>query len=114
MKYFRTKDGRIKGYEDYCDIAYIYQMLDGIAASDTIEELFDEFIIGEPFNKSFEITHNNTIIRGIKESIEKGYYKKAKMKKPIVYGAIWVKGEHEEPILKSVAKMNDKGELELL
>ena len=31
-----------------------------------------------------------------------------------VYGAIWTKGEDGEPILKSVAKMNSEGGLELL
>lgn len=32
----------------------------------------------------------------------------------ILYGAIWTKGDKGEPILKSVAKMNEKGEFELL
>lgn len=65
--------------------------------ADTIEELIDTYIVipkeGKPYMecKKWDISD----------------YKE-------VYAAIWTTGEHGEPILKSVAKMNEKGELELL
>ena len=94
MKYIRTKDGRIKAYEEYCDLSYIYQMLDGIAVADTIKELCDEFVVIVDGRHYIRVPAGNPNFP--------------------TYGAIWTTGEHGEPILKSVAKMNDEGELELL
>ena len=105
MKYIRTKDGiwevsSFKGMRTIrnkqCEYV-LYQDTDVIAQADTIEELCDEFMI---FNS------NNTCI-GIIDHYETAKYKSPY--KAIVYGAIWTdKG------LIYVAKMNDKGELELL
>ena len=63
-----------------------------INQADTIEELCDEFVVED--KDEFAIFHN---------------FKLAKQTKGIIYGAIWTdKG------LTYVAKMNSKGELELL
>lgn len=86
--------------------------------ADTIEELCDEFVLvnleylGQTNPKHYDtlygIKTKNSFEQegGITQAIEGGWY--------AIYGAIWTTGEHGEPILKSVAKMNEKGELELL
>ena len=115
MKYIRTKDGRIidtteyikivetqytfkfvpKGYEYYKPVCTNIHKDEIIKQADTIEELCDEFVyqIGEYhyYNDDLEIA------KGLTDDISK------------IYGAIWTnKG------LIYVAKLNDKGELELL
>ena len=100
MKYIRTKDGvyenkplekhlgkrKGKGFE------IVFKEQDIIAQADTIEELCDRFVVEH--RDEFAIFHN---------------LKLAKQTKGIVYGAIWTnKG------LIYVAKMNEKGCLELL
>ena len=72
-----------------------------IAQADTVEELCDEFVIvGKKKHK----------VKGITKVI----YSINQLKNNEIYGAIWTKGAHDEPVLKSVAKLNEKGELELL
>lgn len=132
MKYIRTKDGRIidldrvvygdkvihlneneieggnwsgwywkideYGYEIECRDADI------IKQADTIEELCDEFVLiedtREPSKPTLMTVHRN----GLKD-----YYLKHRVEIKYIKGAIWTdKG------LIYVAKMNDKGELELL
>ena len=104
MKYIRTKDG-IYEYVDYDNeciipmpiIKYKGQLThcdecDIIKQADTIEELCDEFVVED--NYDFAIFNN---------------LKLARQTKGTCYGAIWTnKG------LIYVAKMNDKGELELI
>ena len=95
MKYIRTKDGRIIENEAY--------LRDGrhrrhCRCANTIKELCDEFVMDK------EIVTNDYNFEDL-QAIGCIYN---------VYGAIWTTGEHGEPILKSVAKINDKGELELL
>ena len=81
-----------------------------IKKSDTIEELCDRFIIEE----------GNAEPRILKSYTRAQYYflkaKRLKLKNgpKAVYGAIFVKGKHDELILKTVAKMKDTGDLELL
>lgn len=113
MKYIRTKDGRIidltnyKLNEETVDILYFFYCWDILAGgitikkesilnqADTLEELCDRFVVVEhglddPFSVDFEIA--------------KTFIGKAK-----VYAAIWT-----EWGLKYIAKMNEKGSLELL
>ncbi len=71
-----------------------------IKSSDFIEELCDEFVL---LDKELNHRHIVTSPKGFMPS--KDYE---------LYGAIWIDGDHDEPILKSVARINEKGELELL
>ena len=76
-----------------------------ISQADTIKELCDEFLIKEEPNDKPYLTH-----RSFEESKNIVIGRKWKT----LYGAIWVEGEHGEPILKSVAKLNEEGDLKLL
>ena len=96
MKYIRTKDGKIIKIIKVVHNIYISDTneycCNMVAEADTIEELCDEFVVED--RDEFAIFHN---------------LKLAKKTKGIIFGAIWTdKG------LIYVAKMNDKGELELL
>lgn len=126
MKYIRTKEGIIVDTTKYkkvvertfhdkvvaIDLNHWGQdndkyptwidVKDIIKQADTIEELVDCYVIIDRDNR-FPTTAS-------KEDIEFLDYKNNKDKANFdVYGAIWVGAD-----LKSVAKMNDKGELELL
>lgn len=75
-----------------------------IAQADTIDELCDEFVAEKYGNRiTFPVEDRKTY--ETRYCVEYGWN---------IYGAIWTTGEHGEPILKSVARMNEKGELELL
>lgn len=118
MKYVRTRNGRIYEMTDdlcinqfnhiaYKERPYICKVIgentEVIAQADTIEELCDEFVI------VFEDEHIMTDLDY--ESFEKEWYKNnhIRMRNAKYYGAIWTsKG------LQFVARMNDKGELELI
>lgn len=116
MKYIRTKDGIYKvilvsplGFVriDKRDGTYpdVFEK-DIIKQADTVEELIDELVIDNPENwekKPFVANRNfDTFLN--KDNAK--YQKENNIK---TYGAIWTdKG------LIYVAKMNDKGELELL
>lgn len=130
MKYIRTEDGRIikvdiskEEYErDYKDSNVSYEEwfgclclgLDIIKQADTIEELCDEFVLhyGDTIQTNIPIPWATYERRG--DNWQKHKEKllselKKTQRKAIVYGAIWTdKG------LIYVAKINDKGELELL
>ena len=104
MKYIRTKDGKIIA-EEQIDLAIkisnvvnIFDETEILKQADTIEELCDEFVIVHK-----ELNGNHTVHR---------YNWLGKSEHEVgneVYGAVWTdKG------LIYVAKMNDKGELELL
>ena len=104
MKYIRTEEGKIF-------VADIYEPISTDKVADTIEELCDEFVFitdDEEINKRDNVKLKKHIFlrgqRGLsftlteKDKKENGYY-----------GAIWTdKG------LIYVAKMNEKGEFELL
>ena len=102
--YIRTKDGiyeveqsQLEDNEEVvnCDYGQIHK-LEILRKSQSIEELCDEFVVVN--NTCF----NTPQLLGTE--IDKDYYKHEE-----VYGAIWTsKG------LIYVAKMNDKGELELI
>lgn len=71
--------------------------------ADTIKELIDEFVVVD-VNSYWTYQALKFDLEQLKESFDN----------VIIYGAIWIKGENGEPILKSVAKMNEEGNLELL
>ena len=117
MKYIRTKDGIInvefykRTYENE-KVLYVSTgngldkrnyIFEALKEADTIEELCDEFVaIG---------TKDNYIARTIYNNFDKELFTNLKCKASgfEIYGAIWTdKG------LIYVAKMNEKGELELL
>lgn len=107
MNYIRTEDGKIIELPKKVITTIVlntkigdlksgyiaeYKGIEVIKQADTIEELCDEFVVED--KDEFAIFHNSKL---------------AKQTKGIVYGAIWTdKG------LIYVAKMNEKGELELL
>ena len=127
MKYIRTKDGKIfrarkknlidtdeleweaipKGCLEFFTLNYKNEEILKIA--DTIEELCDEFVIFDdrkPFNEHYPFLNKNYPTGFI---LAQDMAKASKSKHLVVYGAIWTdKG------LIYVAKMNEKGELELL
>lgn len=105
MKYIRTKNGIEKLDADRKHLA---EYMNGKKA-DTIEELCDGFIIGETlkiYNKS-----NFDFERKIVNLGHKNYCKFENLKS--IYGVIMT-FENGIPRIMTVAKMNDKGELELL
>jgi peptide subunit release factor RF-3 len=119
MKYIRTKDGiyeiskdenddfivKNKGSNTWCLYSIFKEKYDRIIPADTIEELCDEYVI--VFDKSEQ--YDNELFNAKKYTpVEVNtFYKNVKIEK--VYGAIWTdKG------LIYVAKMNEKGYLELL
>ena len=126
MKYIRTKDG-IYEYVDYDNeciipmpiIKYKEQLThcaecDIIKQADTIEELCDELVF--EWQRS-SISHDNDVWHlyheiSLKEEVGNALtdgYRESKEEVKNIYGAIWTdKG------LQFVARMNSKGELELL
>ena len=125
MKYIRTKDGKVFGYEikNETDLDNGFVLANALVAkslkegfeiakvTDTIEELCDEFVAiaenGSPYLFSIYEIDNKKYVYINEESGEP--LLETFIKNKIVYGAIWTdKG------LIYVAKMNDKGELELL
>lgn len=112
MKYIKTKDGiyeRIIVVRQVCDgkeVAVIkpdkveFELI--IKSADTIEELCDEFVVAYEDGAKIVYGDLEWAKTKAKSSLEIG-------NKSIIYGAIWTdKG------LIYVAKMNEKGELELL
>ena len=97
--YIRTKDGRILDFDKLNEVSKlsIDMAEEPIRESDTIEELCDEFV---GVDKTCENGHQ--LLRAIP-------YKCANFWNGGVYGAVWC-----EFGLKYVAKLNSKGELELL
>ena len=107
MKYIRTKDGKIikilkEGIDEFgkygmVDEENCIRNYDDLKQADTIEELCDEFVIIA--NKEYFVL----------DSIDESNTYMVIHKHCSIYGAIWTdKG------LIYVAKMNDKGELELI
>lgn len=127
MKYIRTKDGiyelmfpneeqQMSFDHKTIEPAYYTTKNDWVAKkdvikyADTVEELIDELVVVEPNNEDcprpyvldcFYLCGYNSWFEREKEHIKNGTI--------VVYGSIWVNDE-----LRKVAKMNDKGELELL
>ena len=102
MKYIRIKD-KIMTYEElqkYGSEKWLNgEEIEILKQADTIEELCDEFVIADVEHRCWERVFKPALKQVLKD-YEKPYE---------IYGAIWTdKG------LIYVAKMNDKGELELL
>ena len=123
MKYIRTKDGIYEvENENFNYVGKEYKRATWnksqlvINQADTIEELCDEFIGVLDNGKGSHIWYNEQLLgitewETFEEYMEKiWFYAKANVSlNEILYGAIWTdKG------LIYVAKMNDKGELELI
>ena len=127
-KFFRTKDRivefeghfawiddieeetkTIKSYCLYQTEQEPYSIKEGeiVNESDTIEELCDIYLVeNEIKDKSeYSVEHRN-IVENLKYHILAQGLK--------IYGLIFAKDKHGEPILKTVAKMDKKGEWELL
>lgn len=113
MKYIRIKNGAVAVGDEEYNIKYIISTEDYltkyfvdsrhiIAQADTIEGLCDEFVVA--YEDGSRIVYSDLAWAKTKAnaSLEFGH-------KSIIYGAIWT-----EWGLKYVAKLNDKGELELL
>ena len=112
MKYIRTKDGifeLIWVVVGKNGKQFIIEKYDGaiyeeeiIAQADTIEELCDEFVVVYKDSEPYLTQH-------LSYAEMEEYNLRVNGNNGIIYGAIWTdKG------LIYVAKMNDKGELELL
>ena len=120
MKYIRTKDKKGKQYI-VSDKDYIFQIRDNkvifargyeeelLGQADTIEELCDEFVLA--YDEDNYPTLLEEFDLGKKTFLRKNEYEFSHKlpNEPIIYGAIWTKWG-----LKYVAKMNEKGELELI
>ena len=129
MKYIRTKDNRIidttKYYIENSNLfkngayqEYKKELANAYKQADTIEELCDEFVlIHTEYDNSkdiFEARSSGTWLQHRGDNyysfgLEQVRSGKMNIKGSTLYGAIWT-----EWGLKYVAKMNDKGELELL
>lgn len=109
MKYIRAKDGRIgEFYQDQsftitCSLGCVDKK-DILKQADTIEELCDWFIVEGDDN---EITYHKTLFSAKTDG--KDYILESN-EAYTIYGCVLVKGKG----LIYVAKMNEKGELELL
>ena len=114
MSFVRTKDGVYdlsNKYSQTPEEVQIALMTGNYKQADTIEELCDEFVFDSDISSYVidkkHIEHvKTTILKIYKENDENDY---VKAMHPKFYGAVWC-----EFGLKYVAKLNDKGELELI
>ena len=118
MKYIRTKDRIILNPAPFnCgNNEFGTYMGEDARQANTIEELCDEFISvgGKSLGSHFR-TDGYGLTNLLNQSeLHKSILKELQGQGHRYYGAIWITGENGEPILKSVAKMNKKGELELI
>ena len=105
--YIRTKDGRILDFDKLNEVSKlsIDMAEEPIREADTIEELCDEFVVFDKEQPNGKLLYYKGFENLKKEFID---FEKDK-EKVVVYGGIWTdKG------LIYVAKMNDKGEFELI
>ena len=113
MKYIRTKDGiyEINWFDadNFGDEkGDIHSNCEIINEAETIEELCDEFVLDHSlFGNSCKCLYHSfeKAKNGIKKRSDNAHH----LSNFIIYGAVWT-----ELGLKYVAKMNEKGELELL
>ena len=104
MKYIRTKDGIYKTGPLYVKSKYV------LKEADTIEELCNEFVLLDYKNFN-ELEHYSfKEINPLLELVKNLKYRPKEYRKEVrCYAAIWT-----EWGLKYIAKLNDKGEFELL
>ena len=104
MKYIRTIDGAILKGNDYgFGVGAPYENYD-VKIADAIEELFDEYIVDANYKEKPYLYDRNEPVDSPEFDSED----------EVVYGAIWIRGEYGEPILKPVAKLKKKGGWKLL
>ena len=125
MKYIRTADGRILDLDKIKQYSQLYQFSNGnhlyvewtviseeidiIKQADTIEELCDEFVMQDNDCKLSQLMSHETIYMIQTHTNIDDIINDSKMQNYTIFGAIWTdKG------LIYVAKMNEKGDLELL
>ena len=115
MKYIRTKDYNLilQVSDKITDEYGTYYLCDNdtkwfenrlIKAADTIKELCDEFVV-------VATDREKPFIYALEEPIDSPLFDS---EEETVYGAIWVFDSNGTPTLKPVAKMNAKGEFELI
>jgi len=111
MKYIRTKDGRVKKLNEEImkffegKKIFLASTFEEVIQANTIEELCDEFVLCCNGFVRPNLLNNSRF----KDAVYLVKKHNEQAKSYIIYGAIWTdKG------LIYVAKMNDKGELELL
>ena len=105
--YIRTKDGRILDFDKLNEVSKlsIDTAEEPIRESENIEELCDEFVVFDKEQPNGKLLYYKGFENLKKEFIDFENDKE----KVVVFGAIWTdKG------LIYVAKMNDKGKLELI
>ena len=116
MNYIRTNDGvyEVKSYQnemyqvkvedmDLQTMNFIKPIECVIKEADNLEELCDEFI-----HEYYDDVQNRLVhTRHSKSDVANAY--QTDMTKGVIYGAIW-----NDKGLQYIAKMNDKGELELI
>ena len=105
--YIRTKDGRILDFDKLNEVSKlsIDMAEEPIRESENIEDLCDEFVVFDKEQPNGKLLYYKGFENLKKEFID---FEKDK-EKVVVCGAIWTdKG------LIYVAKMNDKGDLELI
>ncbi len=128
MKYIRTKD-RIIEYnpneivsnngvhifisDDWNKSDYTYYEKDIVAQADTIKKLIDELVVHNPSNDG-EFFPKHFVYQNKWETMLKPISDYQKSKGIEIYGAIWVQLPNGAWRLEPVAKVNEKGELELL
>ena len=94
-------------YDEYCTVLLDEEDIKNYRQADTIKELCDEFV--------FDDGDGNPLLCSYEELIYWfNYSKEQQFKIRNCYAAIWIKGEHDEPILKPVTKMYKEGEFELI
>lgn len=119
MRYIRTKDGvhevlfkhkLLIGDETYYMTAhrgfYSYEVL---SQSDDIKDLCDAFV-----KKSKKQDNNYFVIDADELYAFDRKYKETRLDIYYYYAAIWVFDDNDLPVLKPVAKLNEKERLELL
>ena len=104
--YIRTKDGRILDFDKLNEVSKlsIDMAEELIREAKTIEELCDEFVVHRKDEGNYNFVWNE-----YERKTGLNYFCSSP-KKYDVYGAIWVDGKG----LIFVAKMNDKGDFELI
>ena len=114
MKYIRTKDNSITHKEtieqvkDVDAYRHLFPYVEIVKVADTIKELCDGWVIECP---EWE---KPTFKRQLQFMNWQDYVKTANKHKVIHYAAIFVRLPNGAIRIEPVAKMNDKGELELL
>lgn len=110
--YERPKDVYIRDNKIPCYVGFSLRWDDIIKESDTIDELCDEFIIY--YANGYHLININDDEITFKDGFDYGFTLKSALEDGYeIYGAVWTKKEDKEPILKSVAKMDEKGCLKL-